>query len=609
VINPNRTFHKFRTRSIKFKLLTIIALLILGSVFLESYLSYKQYTKDFERQSSAKVQQIIEQVSINIDTYLDDLFRLTLSPYRNEAIMSTLEEGTPGTELQQLDRRRLVENFLDEMMIYPRKDILRVSIVTDQIYSSVRIPSNVLPAETSQQIAMYKKALLTEDYLFVPAHMQPSATNGNMNVFSIVKPLRSTLDSQQVLGFIKVDANYNGIVDTCGKASMGQVGGLLVLDDKNNIIYTSNSRYNEMISTGSLIGDITTNAKHNGYMQNHESIPRVGWNVIAVNSVKEMNRQALATRNIAFVIAFCCCLFAIGVLILYIRRFLQPLLAIVHLMKQVERGNLSVRFLRVQHDEIGYLGRSFNTLIANFRDMLDKNTLLVKEVYEAKLLQQEAQINALFSQIRPHFIFNTLNMISLTMQSGQQDKAIDHINKLSSILRSMTAWDKEVPLERELELLRAYLSIQSSRYEGRLDYQIDIDPSLYHCPVPALLLQPIVENAVQYGCEEKKGKTKILIGSQVEEAEACIAFFVVDNGKGMDAGILASVQAKIEQIVPPMREGSFQASAHAGIGLSNVNKRIKAKYGADYGLTITSEPNVGTKVIIRLPLTICEERT
>src|SRR5690554_6819929 len=113
----------YRNWSIKEKLLSITGLLILSSVFTVSILSYLQYTKDFEAQSVDRVQQIIDQVSLNIDTYLDDLFRLSISPYFNETVMEALDEDPQSSKISQLNRTRQIEEFLDEMMILPRSDI------------------------------------------------------------------------------------------------------------------------------------------------------------------------------------------------------------------------------------------------------------------------------------------------------------------------------------------------------------------------------------------------------------------------------------------------------------------------------------------------------
>ncbi|MBH5320405.1 sensor histidine kinase [Paenibacillus sp. GSMTC-2017] len=590
-------FKSYREWSIKIKLITMTGLLLLGSVFFESYLSYTQYTRDFHRQSSDKVQQIIEQISLNIDTYLDDLYRLTLFPYRNAHIMHALEEQTADTELAQLEKRRLMETFLDEMMIFPREDILRVSIVTDAIYSSARLPTKLIPNEEMEDYDWYKKALTSQDYILVPASENEFTTSGNIQIFSVVKQLRSITNTGRILGVIKADANYKGIVEIVERAQMGHDGGLFILDDQNNFIYSSNDTFKET----ALAVLHTDGEVEDGYLLNVTSIPRVAWTIVAISSVTEMNREAIHTRNQTSLLSIASALLAILLLVIFIRQFLKPLLAIVKLMKDVEMGKLDITFHSNRRDEIGYLGAAFNRLVGRIGEMLRENTVLVKEVYESKLLQQEAQINALFSQIRPHFIFNTLNLISLSMQSGKQDKAIDHIHALSSILRGMSQWNKEMPLQKEVELLHAYLAIQSSRFEGRLDYSITIHPELLSLTIPALLLQPLVENAVVHGCELKKGKTTITVTTHLKPD--CILIEVNDDGPGMDSDTLHYLQQKVEQLE---ETGSLDRT-HTGIGLVNVNKRLQVKYGTEYGLNIKSMLYEGTTVVISIPYSTAKE--
>lgn len=591
-MKPRLRMKSFRDWGIMTRLIMIASLLLFLSVFFESYLSYTRYTRDFQRQSSDKVQKIIDQVSLNVDTYLNDLYRLTLFPYRNGEIMKALEEPPAPSELAQLEKRRLIENYLEEILIYPREDILRVSIVTDQIYSSARLPTRLVPDEKLEAYDWYSEALASQEYIFVPARDNEFLrSSGKVEVFSVVKQLRSISNTQNILGIIKADANYNAIVDIVERAEMGWGGGMYIVDEYGDFIYASN----EELKDKALSALTTGRAADDRYLVNTSAIPRVKWSIVAVNTVDEMNREAIHTRNRALLFSIGSAFLFILLLIAFVRNLLKPLLSIVKLIREVEMGKLDVEFRSERRDEIGYLGAAFNRLVARIGSMLKDNTDLVKEVYESKVLQQEAQINALYSQIQPHFIFNTLNLISLSMQSGMQDKAIQHINGLSSILRSMSQWHKEIPLGKELELLHAYLSIQSSRYEGRLDYRIAIPTELHHCPIPALLIQPLAENAVLHGCELKRELTTITILSRLVAGRLEIE--VNDDGPGMDDGTLQHLRRRLDGI----DDGDVTDARYKGIGLVNVNNRIKVRYGQEFGLRIASTLNVGTTVVLSIP--------
>lgn len=598
---------QYKDWSLKIKLMTITTILVFSSVFIVSVISYIQYTKDFNRQSAGRVDQIIDQVSLNIGLYLDDLFRLSMSPYYNNDVMNVLEKDIPQDQGRQLDNIRLVESFLKEMMIIPRKDILRVYIITDIVYSSLRTNTGYDSKTDFLQFGWYNDALKTRNPIFIPVHSESIDKGADLRVFSIAMQLRSLSDTEKNLGVVKVDADYSGIQDICNKVNMGREGNLLIMDENNNIIYKGLSGkscsmdyvklHNEIkASKGSYFTTIIDNRK---YLVNSVRISGSNWDIIAVNSLSELNQEAARTRNISFLMAFTCLIPAFIILVLFINRFLSPILTIVNLMKEVQKGNLSARFSETSCNEIGYMGMSFNAMAEKISKMLNENTKLVKEVYEAKVLQKEAQINALNSQIRPHFIYNALNTVSMMIQCGKNEEAVDNINKLGNMLRSIARQDKDTTLQAEMELLGFYLGVQKNRYGDRLDYTIKFDEELLSYVLPSLILQPIVENAVIHGCEAKKGETLIKLYNAFENGN--IVIYIEDNGKGISPEVLSRLNESLDNVQPESGGESGNTPVRSSIGLLNVNKRIKIKYGSQFGIKITSTCDVGTVIKVILP--------
>ena len=247
------------------------------------------------------------------------------------------------------------------------------------------------------------------------------------------------------------------------------------------------------------------------YMVNTVQVKSADWTIVAVNSLDELTKNAQKTRDFTFLLATLSSLSAILVLLIFTHSFLKPLMGIVQLMKEVRKGNFQVSFSSKRNDEIGYLGDSFNAMVKTINDNIEKNTELAKKVYEAEMLHTEAQLHALQSQIKPHFLYNTLNMISMQIQVGRLEQAVDNIEKLHRLLRGMAKWDREVLVEDEFAILDAYLGIQSSRFEQRLSYELKLDDSLKKQYILAFILQPLVENAVIHGCETQRRRTKITV--------------------------------------------------------------------------------------------------
>lgn len=581
--------------SIAFQLLLIASLLILCPVVIASTVSYSQYTKNLEQKSAEGNYQTIVQLSYSLNSYLDQLLQLSGTVYYNNDMMNALETH-PAASYGKLQKERTVEEQLSETFVNARSDVLSAYLIADgQIYRAGVDGADVDSTADYKAYGWYREALKNTGAVYVPAHTEQLVLNPRHTVFSVVRRVNSIRRTNVALGVLKIDVNYSTIRSICDKISMGAGGGLLIEDGNGAVIYSSvtgqNSGELDRLVRQNRNGSFTASLQGKQYLVGSVSVPEAGWTVVSLSSVEELNRSATRTRDMTFCIALVCAAAAIVLLALFVRSFLRPLLRIVGLMKEVQNGRLDVSFPEKRKDEIGYLGSSFNRMIRQIRDMMTENTNLVREVYEAKLLQKEAQINALSSQIRPHFLFNTLNMISLLVRCGHSEEALRSIDELSDLLRCMTHCDREITVKEELHLLDAYLGIQSTRYRDRLAYTIDVDKRLLDYVIPALTFQPIVENAVVHGCEKQKDKITISVTSRI--CPDSVEFRLEDNAGGIDAATLASLREKMARREPGGEKN--------GVGLLNVDQRLKMKFGDDYGLVIESTEGTGTCVRVLLP--------
>jgi two-component system sensor histidine kinase YesM len=543
---------------------------------------------------------------MNIESYIDDLYRLSLSPYYDHNVIDALDKKIDDSDLISLYRTRTIEDFLDQILITPRQDIIRVFLLTDQIYKGERIPSTIDSTQIYQDYDWYKKAMATEEPLLVSAHLEQIIKNPRNIVFSIVRVIRSTRNTDRILGVIKVDANYSGIKTICDQPDFGNDGGLFIMDSDNQLIHSNVSGFDtvayntlyQSIQDGTIKpNEININDKQ--YLINYVNVKDTNWTMIGITSYDTVNYRLLGVRRTANIIAFVCFAASLLIIMFYLYRFLHPLNNIIFTIKKIQGGHLDVVFNSSSKDELAYLSHALNDMVSELKHMFTENDKLVHQIYEAKYLQKEAQINYLFSQIQPHFIYNTLNMVSMLIQTEQYDDAVNNINKLSIILRGLSHIEKDITIKTEIELLDAYLSIQKSRYIDRLDYKIDIDPSLYSYLIPALSLQPIVENSVIHGCESKKKMTTITITSTKLENHILIS--VKDDGIGMSRDTLVALQEKLNNGVKATNELNIN-SKNGGIALLNVHRRIQIKYGDLYGIKVTSTINVGTVVELYLPM-------
>jgi two-component system sensor histidine kinase YesM len=285
---------------------------------------------------------------------------------------------------------------------------------------------------------------------------------------------------------------------------------------------------------------------------------------------------------------------AVGLLVIFISYYIsqsitRPVRELSKITEKVARGDLSVRAGVDTGSEIGILSESFN-------EMIDRISRLLDQVRTEQESLRRAELELLQSQINPHFLYNTLDTIVWLAEAGDQARVVSMVGSLSKFFRASLGQGKDqVTIKDELDHVRSYLEIQQVRYQDILDYSIDVPEEVHNAPVPKITLQPLVENALYHGIKNKRGKGNISITGKTENK--CIYIYIEDNGMGM-------TEERLERISEKMNDpGLFESEEDKGdvFGLSNVNERIKLKFGSRYGIHIDSVYGEGTTVTILLP--------
>lgn len=250
-------------------------------------------------------------------------------------------------------------------------------------------------------------------------------------------------------------------------------------------------------------------------------------------------------------------------------------------MKEVKKGNLEVTVTSDSKDEIG-------ELIQGFAEMVERIKTLIEEVYEGKISLKEYEMKALQAQINPHFLYNSLSLINWKAIEADEKDISKITLALSKFYRTaLNKGNSVMPLQDEISNVKSYLDIQLMMHDYEFDVEIDIDESMYYYDTPNLILQPLIENAIDHGIDLKtEGRGKIIIRGWSEGETMYLS--VEDNGVGMDEEVAQNILTQKSK----------------GYGVRNVNERIKLTYGAEYGLTIESKEGKGTKIIVKIPIII-----
>lgn len=583
--------------SVKQKLFLMISVLILVSVSAATILSDRSYRNDLIAQSTQSTRQLLEQLSINLDTYIDELFRLCLSPYYNKRVMEQLE-STPATAAERLNKQRIIEDYLTEVMTLPRSDILRAYIFSNGVYSSSKTRvGSALDGYSKEE--WYQQALSSHTAVFLPAHHE-GAGRGALEVFSVVQRINSMSNSSNPVGVIRVDANYQGIKAVCDRAGIQASGALFIWDDAGNQMYSNNQTGQAELAAAlntshpfeSNIEDFSFRLEGQEYLVHSQRLRTTDWRIIDVHSMHVLTAAAESARNKALAFALLCAVLGVAVSIPLVRVFLRPMFHITQLMHTAQSGDLTVRAVSGGHDEFSYLADSFNNMLAQIQEQTARNDLLTRQIYEARYLEKEAQYTALCNQIQPHFLFNALNTIHLLIKTDQSEEAVQSIAMLATLLRGMVNAGREISLRAEMKLVESYLSLQQKRYRG-LQYTLPDVTAWETYLLPALTIQPIVENALVHGCEPKRGGAQITV--TLKETADALLLCVQDNGLGMEEEKERHLQEALTQSTfdPEKQEG--------GVGLVNIARRVQLRFGPEYGLRFETKRGQGTCVTLRLP--------
>ncbi|WP_090109851.1 histidine kinase [Cohnella sp. OV330] len=320
--------------------------------------------------------------------------------------------------------------------------------------------------------------------------------------------------------------------------------------------------------------------------------PLINLRILSVFSVDDIVREpnriirsALAAIGLGLVVAL--------VLILILSKLIgDRLLRLSKHISRVATGKLDLRLAIDGKDEIGQLSRQFNAMLGSIRALMGEVNESNRQKRELETRQNEIKLRMLASQINPHFLFNTLESIRMKAVVRKEADIARTVKLLGKMMRkNLEAGSGVIPVSAEIDMIGCYLDIQKFRYEDRLQYKLNIDPEASSERIPSLVIQPIVENAVIHGMENKEEAVTVEVTLQSRADGLFVE--VRDDGAGMSGDRLAEVTASLKD------PGGAEASDH--IGLRNVNARLELSYGAEHGLAIESAPDEGTRVRFVIP--------
>ncbi|WJH34386.1 sensor histidine kinase [Paenibacillus sp. CC-CFT747] len=341
------------------------------------------------------------------------------------------------------------------------------------------------------------------------------------------------------------------------------------------------------LSTGKQRGYVITELGGEQYFVAYRRSPDSGWTYLNLTPFRQIFEQILFIKELVVFVFVGIFLVVIVLVLRFSRNITHPIYDLIGRMKLAEKGNFEEANFApagegpVVMNEIGLLQRTF-------RLMIERINRLIKENYSNRLLIKETEFKALQAQINPHFLYNTLESINWMAKVNKQDRISTMVEALAFLLRQSVDMKRPmITLEEELDIVRSYVTIQTIRFEERLDFRLDVPERFFRLALPKLTLQPLLENAIHYALEPTIEPCRITL--RAWETDSDIRLAVEDTGPGIPAGTLER-----------LKSGELPTKGK-GIGLLNIDERIKIAFGEEYGIRLENTEGGGARVILALP--------
>ncbi|MCR5509367.1 MAG: sensor histidine kinase [Lachnospiraceae bacterium] len=579
------------TISLSYTAISIISILAMAIAF------YTHSINTIRDNNIKENQQIVDQVSWNLNSYIRSMMGISDTMYYNVIKNTDLTYEKINKEMNLLYEANK-DNLTGIVLVTEDGAIVAASPV------STRKPG----VDLKKQEWFSRAHDEIENIHFSTPHVQNIFDNSSYRYFWVVSLSRSvelTFMGNIRNGILLVDMNYSGIEQMFEKVNDGGVGFVYLCDSDGKIIYHPMQKaiYADLIRENNLEHAKHADGAFSEVFDGRErdivikTVGYTGWKIVSVTPVSELAMGMGQMRNYLIVVAIIMLILIVfgNNIISYV--VTDPIRRLEKSIAELEEGALNLNKAAMNEDdiyiggshEIRHLGRTIKSMVRQMKKLTDD---MIHET-EAK---RKSELDALQSQINPHFLYNTLDSVVWMIEGERYEDAIRMVTALAQLFRiSLSKGNNIITIHDEIIHAKNYLNIQMVRFKNRFTADIDIDPAIEDCATIKLIVQPLLENAIYYGVEHMVGEGEIKIRGV--ERDGDIYLSVSDNGMGIPEETLATL----------LTDKARSRGKGSGIGLWNVNQRIQIYFKGDYGLMIESELDVGTTVTIHLPKISIEE--
>ncbi|WP_422658882.1 cache domain-containing sensor histidine kinase [Paenibacillus sp. EC2-1] len=554
---------------------SVLTLLVIGMIL------YQSITSIVQKEATTNTENAVEQSGMYIDLYIDRLKAVSRMLAEDPQLVGYLSDKERDPQVKEkilstINTTMATDSFMESIVIVSKDG----QIISNETGLSMSMSGNMMKE------AWYVSAIHSGNMpVLTSARMQGFSMDKDNWVISLSREIKN--EQGRNIGVLLIDVQYKVIEDYLANLDLGHTGFSFILNAKGEVVYHEDPAYFQNETKQQALQTIARNPAaydaHERTLTHTYSMKNADWIYVGVSSQDELAAIKDKLFHIFILVGLGFLVIATASVVIFTGRITTPFRKLEMAMQEIEQGLVEIPVDHRGCYEAQSLSRHFNSMILKIKKLMQEITDKEKDL-------RRSEISTLHSQINPHFLYNTLDTIVWMAEFNDSEKVIEITKALAQFFRlSLSGGNELTTVENELDHVRQYLFIQKERYGEQLTYTIDYDPSLLQMKMPKILLQPIVENALYHGIRglERQGVIEI----RAEAREQDIVFTIQDNGEGFDVNNL-------------QQNTSSRTTKLGGVGIKNVDERIKLYYGSAYGVTIQSDSSYGTMVQIILSQTL-----
>lgn len=574
-------------RSIQNAIFLVMALLVLSAIGIVTVISLNFTRTSIYENTITYTRQLTGQVNSDIDSYINYMENISSMLAENSDVQKFLFGS--GVQAEEAGEQ-LMSQFAT--VLNSRSDIYNLGILQANGKALFNKGNSYINSYVDiSQLAWYKEAVENKDSICLSsAHVQHVISGERPWVITLSRYIPDQTGKKEG-GVLFVDLNYSAIRKLCDDSSVGKKGYIFIIDKEGNIVYHPQQQqlYNELQTENiEEVMNCTSDYLELGKGDSKKLYTvsrseKTGWTVVSCSYTSELLKRSNQAQELYMLMAVILVAVALIISSIVSKGITRPIHKLQSSMALIQEGDFQAGNVEVDsRNEIGSLTETFNVMTQKIQE-------LMVQIIEEQQAKRKSELKALQSQINPHFLYNTLDSIIWMAEEGKNEEVVVMTASLAKLFRQIISnEEEEISIFQEVEYCRNYLIIQKMRYKDKLEFEIDLDPDIKGEKIIKLVLQPLIENAIYHGLKYKESKGMLILKGYGLEDD--IIFEIIDNGVGMDQDTMEHIFER--------HKVNYRSN---GVGVYNVERRIRLSYGQEYGISYKSKLGEGTVATVKIP--------